>query len=254
MKPVQQDLFGGTEAQPEIDILGDIGNFDMPDIDVSMIDFEPADETEETRYTLPKVIHYDEEKFILYDNAQKLAKELRVTENMRADAFIAGSFIFGDFIEAFLTTHNVKATKMTISTLSMSEENVDSLHNLMTHGYIDELNLIISVYFWGHERHGFLPYIYEKLDMDNRFQLAVAGMHTKTCHFETLGGKHIVIHGSANLRSSGNIEQFTIEENKNLHDFYEEQFSKILDKYATIRKPIRNSKAWDVFTKKYFKD
>jgi hypothetical protein len=62
------------------------------------------------------------------------------------------------------------------------------------------------------------------------------------------------MHGSANLRSSGSIEQFTLEENENLFNFYDEQFKKILDRYATIRKPIRNSQAWDIFTKKYFKD
>ena len=235
----EQNLFEDEERQDGMqDILGDIGNFDIPDIDIDLpkLDFMPSDETEETRYTLPHLVHYNEEDFVLYENAVKLAKELKVKEGMRADAFIAGSFIFGDFIEAFMTTHNVGTKKMTISTLSMSEENVDSLRTLMEKGYVEELNLIISVYFWGHERHAMLPYIYEQLDIDNRFQLA------------------IVIHGSANLRSSGSIEQFTIEENPKLHDFYEEQFSKILDKYATIKKPIRNSKAWDIFTKKYFKD
>jgi len=253
----EQNIFEEEERQEGMqDILGDIGNFDIPDIDIDLpkLDFLPSDETEETRYTLPHLVHYNEEDFVLYENAIKLAKELKVKEGMRADAFIAGSFIFGDFIEAFMTTHNVGTKKMTISTLSMSEENVDSLRTLMEKGYVEELNLIISVYFWGHERHAMLPYIYEQLDIDNRFQLAVAGMHTKTVHFETNGGKKIVIHGSANLRSSGSIEQFTIEENPKLHDFYEEQFSKILDKYATIKKPIRNSKAWDIFTKKYFKD
>ncbi len=249
----QKQGMQGTAMQ---DILGDIGNFDLPELDVELpkLDFLPGDETEETRYTLPRLVHYSEEDFVLYDNAVKLAKELRITEGMRADAFIAGSFIFGDFIEAFMTTHMAGTEEMTISTLSMSQENVDSLRLLMDKGYIGKLNLIISVYFWGHERRGLLPYIYEQLDTDDRFQLAVAGMHTKTVHFQTRGGKKIVIHGSANLRSSGSIEQFTIEENPGLYDFYDGQFRKILEKYATIRKPIRNSKAWAIFTKKYFKD
>jgi hypothetical protein len=243
-----------NEKIEDQDLLGDIGNIDLPDVDLSLIDFLPADEMEETRYTLPKIVHYDSERFVLYDNAVKLAKELKVEKGMRADAFIAGSFIFGDFIEAFMTSHNVRAKEMTISTLSLSQDNVDSLAALMRHGYVQNLNLIISVYFWSHERHALLPYIYKELDKDNRFQLSVCGMHTKTCHFETAGGKKIVIHGSANLRSSGNIEQFTIEENPGLYDFYQEEFSKVIDKYATIRKPIRNSRAWDIFTKKYFKD
>ena len=52
------------------------------------------------------------------------------------------------------------------------------------------------------------------------------------------------MHGSANLRSSGNIEQFTIEENPELYEFYEEKYSKIIEKYATINHSIRMKEAW----------
>ena len=130
-------------------------------------DFMPADETEETRYTLPKVVSMKED-YVLYDNAQKMAKELRLGFGERFDAFVSGSFIFGDFIEAYLTTQNACAKKMTISTLSMSQNNVDSLHTLMDKGYIQELNLIISVYFWGNERRSLVPYIYKQLDIGDR--------------------------------------------------------------------------------------
>lgn len=171
----------------EQDFLGDIGNFELPDIDLDLMEFLPSDETEKTRYTLPKVVPMRED-FVLYDNAQKMARELRLGFSERFDAFVSGSFIFGDFIEAYLTTQNACAKRMTISTLSMSQNNVDSLHTLMEKGYIEELNLIISVYFWGNERSSLIPYIYKQLDIDDRFQLAVAGVHTKTVNFETLGG------------------------------------------------------------------
>lgn len=146
------------------DFMGDIGNFELPDLDLNLVDFLPADETEETRYTLPKVVSMKED-FVLYDNAQKMARELRLGFGERFDAFVSGSFIFGDFIEAYLTTQNACAKKMTISTLSMSQNNVDSLHTLMDKGYIEELNLIISVYFWGNERSSLIPYIYKQLDI-----------------------------------------------------------------------------------------
>ena len=94
-----------------------------------------------------------------------------------------------------------------------------------------------------------IPYIYSNLDIDNKFQLAVAGVHTKTCQILTEDGRKIVIHGSANLRSSANVEQITIEENEQLYDFYEEFYSKIIDEYSTIRKPIRGNKLWNVVNK-----
>lgn len=247
------DSLQHKEAEQLQDFIGDIGNFELPDIDLNLIEFLPSDETEETRYTLPKVVPMRED-FVLYDNAQKMARELRLGFGERFDAFVSGSFIFGDFIEAYLTTQNACAKRMTISTLSMSQNNVDSLHTLMEKGYIEELNLIISVYFWGNERSSLIPYIYKQLDIGDRFQLAVAGVHTKTVHFETLGGRKIIMHGSANLRSSGNIEQFTMEENPELYEFYDDHFNRIIDKYATTRKPIRNSKAWDLFTRMTFND
>lgn len=103
----------------------------------------------------------------------------------------------------------------------------------------------MSAYFYSHERRGLIPYIYKRLDVENRFQLAVAGVHTKTCQFRTLGGRYVVMHGSANLRSCGNIEQFTMEENRELYDFYDG----IVERYKTINKQIRGNELWEMITK-----
>lgn len=191
MRQKQDNTKDVREEQEHLsDFMGDIGNFDLPDLDLNFVDFLQSDETEETRYTLPKVVPMKED-FVMYDNAQKMAKELRLGFGERFDAFVSGSFIFGDFIEAYLTTQQACAKKMTISTLSLSQNNVDSLHTLMDKGYIEELNIIISVYFWGNERRSLVPYIYKQLDIGDRFQLAVAGVHTKTVHFETLEGARL---------------------------------------------------------------
>lgn len=225
---------------PETDFsLGDIGLPDLDfDLDLSLFDVMNDDLCEETRYVKPKV-HPMKASYVCYDNALRLAEDLPMAEGVRYDVFVGGDFIFGDFIEAFITRNNAKCSRLLITTLSLSQDNVDSLANLMQLGYVDQLDLIVSAYFYAHEIHALVPYMHQVLDVDNRFQLAVAGVHTKTTQFETLGGKKILIHGSANLRSSGNIEQFTLEENPELYDFYQEHFDKILERYATIRKPIR---------------
>jgi hypothetical protein len=60
--------------------LGDIGNFDVPelgDIVFNLVDFLPSDEMEETRYILPHFVQYSEQDFVLYENAERLAKELK---------------------------------------------------------------------------------------------------------------------------------------------------------------------------------
>ncbi len=231
----------------------DFGNLEVPEIELDAFDvltdnLMPG----EDRYMKPKLQAVNQD-LIMYENAERLARELTLNKNERANVIVSGSFIFGDFIEAYIVHHNALVPKMTINTLSLSQNNVDSLHNLIEGDYVQELNLIISDYFYSHERRILIPYIYENLDIDNKFQLAVAGTHMKTCHFETEGGRKIVIHGSANLRSSANIEQFTIEENKELYNFYDDVCGKIIDQYKTINKPIRVSKLWKTITGKDYK-
>lgn len=215
-------------------------DINIPDMD---LDISIADNGFDNRYIKSKVAKDIPAHKLKYRNAIKLANNIKIEEGIRYDCIVAGNFIFGDFIEAFITLNNAKCLQLTISTLSLDQNNVDSLVNLMTGNYVDNLNLIISDYFYAHERGSLIPYIYDKLDVDNRFQLASASSHTKIAMFETLGGKKIVIHGSANLRSSSNIEQFTIEENPGLYDFHFEYHNRIIEKYMTINKEIKRNKS-----------
>lgn len=233
--------------------LSDIGT-ELQDIDVSLFDVKKEGTyAEETRWTKPKI--YKKPKgFFMYDNAVKLAKELKLGYGERAEVLVNGSFIFGDFLEAYLLEYKAVCKKMVISTLSLNENNIDSLHNLITHGWIQHLDLIVSHYFYSMERYKLIPYLYRQLDIDNKFQLSVAFIHTKTVHFETLGGRKIVMHGSANLRSSGNVEQFSIEENPELYDFYDEAFGKIIERYATIKDAPNRSEMWEELIKEKFND
>lgn len=247
----KNDTIDIEERNHVIDL--DFPDFDMPEFDMSDFSLFDADDGIETRYQRPAIYQKVEQRNIKYDNAVKLARDLRMEPGGRFNAIISGAFIFGDFIEAYMTEHNIHTRKMTISTLSLSQENVDSLANLLTGGYVDNLNLIISHYFYANERRSLVPYIYQTLDIDDRFQLAVAGTHTKTVTFTSDGEKHIVMHGSANLRSSANIEQFTIEDNEELLLFYESFQEQILEKYSTIKKPIRVKPLWDLITTKRFK-
>lgn len=67
MRQKQDNTKDVREEQEHLsDLMGDIGNFDLPDLDLNLVDFLPSDETEETRYTLPKVVPMKED-FVMYD-------------------------------------------------------------------------------------------------------------------------------------------------------------------------------------------
>lgn len=218
--------------------------FDFKDVELfSGVEFE-MDLQFETRYIKPPIAKEIEERNLKYSKAEDLAKDIKIDQSSRYYVILNGSFYFGDFIEALIVHNNYHVKRMTISTLSMNENNVDSLFNLMNGNYLDELNLIVSDYFFSHERNNLIKYLYERLDFENKFQLAVAGTHCKQCIFETHCGKKIIIHGSANLRSSGNIEQIVIEESAKLYDFNHKYLKSIIDQYKTINKSIRGKKLW----------
>ena len=250
-----EELYQPMAAQIEVpEFTTDFGMAtDTDDIDTEMdftlFDYDREDNNSDVRYMRPRPARMPT-ACVRYDNAEALAREIDFKPGMRYDMFVSGSFIFGDFIEAFLRHNNCKAVKMTIGTLSMSRENVDSLYLLMDKGFIDNLRLMVSDYFYGHERRDTVPYIYKRLDIDNRFQLGVARVHTKTCHFQSLGGKKIVMHASANLRSSGNVEQLTIEENPTLYDFYEETYDILFNAFQTINHSVTSRSSWDEFEKR----
>ena len=200
----------------------------------------------ETRYIKPPLSIERSESYYKYDNALKLARDLTIKKNDRYFVILNGSFIFGDFIEALITEKNYHVKSMTISTLNLNQNNVDSLVNLVDGGFVDDLNLIVSDYFFSHERNSLIKYMYQELDKDNKFQLAVCGTHCKTCIFETHNGGFIVIHGSANLRTSANLEQIMIEENEALYNFNFEYQQKILREYKKINKALRVNKLWNL--------
>ena len=227
--------------------IGDIG-FDAGEVDLTAFDFSAniADEIE-TRYIKPPPPRQIKKKNIRYEYAQQLAQDLDIGEGTRHMALVSGNFIFGDFIEALFVAKNIHTKRLQISTLSMSQENIDSLANLMNGGFVDSLDLIVSAYFYAHERGkgGLIPYLHKTLDKDNSLQIAVAGIHTKVVTFETDGGKCITMHGSANLRSSRCVEQVMIEEGRELFQFFTDMNESILKQYSTIKKEVRASKLWE---------
>lgn len=231
-------------------------DFEMPDFGMEEIDFdlsgfdaEMQAATVDNRYVKPALFRPVKSSAVKYERAEGLAQSLgdAILSGERIDAILSGNFVFGDFIEALAVGANTKFDDITMSTLSVSQENVDSLHNLMAGDYLDTLNIIVSDYFWAHNRIN-APYIYEQLDMGDRFQLAVAGTHTKITLIKH-GDAKIVMHGSANLRSSRSVEAVTIETNATLYDFHMDWHQKILERHATIKKSVRASALFDLITK-----
>lgn len=199
-----------------------------------------------TRYCKPKKYRHVSRNMVRYERAVELVKDVSVEilAGNTVHALLSGNFIFGDFFEAFAVENDILINDLTISTLAYGKENVDSFRNLIVGDYVESLNLIVSDYFYSHNRDNVL-YTWEQLDVDNKFQLAVAGTHTKVS-LMLIGDKKIVITGSANLRSSRSVEEITIQTNPELYDFHKTWHDDVLAQYATIKKSIRGGDLWVV--------
>ena len=115
---------------------------DMNDFDM---DFDFGDGLD-TRYLKPRIEEDLGEEFLQYSKAQKLAEDIEITPGSRHFYFLRGTFYFGDFIEALIVEKNYHVKTLTVSTLSLNDNNVDSMANLLNGDYVDQLNLIVSHY------------------------------------------------------------------------------------------------------------
>jgi len=183
---------------------------------------------------------------VKYERAAELARE--AAEAIKAGetltALLSGNFIFGDFLEALAVENGVRFKRLTLSTLTISDENVISLENMMETGFLETLEIIVSSYFWAHNRQN-VQFLYEHLCDTHGAKIAVAGIHTKIALIETEKSK-IIVHGSANMRSSRTLEAVTIEQNEALFDFHDAWHQQILADYTVTKKERRASNLWNL--------
>lgn len=224
----------------------DPGGFgDGLELDAFTLDAGFADGLESSRYGRPRLNPYMR---VNYEYAEQFAEAFEFSPNMRVFAFVSGNFIFGDFIEALVHIGKISVRRMTVQTLSMSQENIDGLRNVidMMEGELESLHLIMSDYWYSHERNpqtGLVPYLFQELDVVPDFRAAFASVHTKIVTIETLKGHKVVIHGSANFRSSRNVEQVCVEVDPELYDYVEGFAARVLDAYDVINHDVRRNKS-----------
>ena len=224
-------------------------NFDMGAFDV---DFSTEPKIANDRYQRPVA---EKAKKAAFDNAMELARSIDLHKGFRAFCVSSGNFIFADFLEAMTRLDKWRVDHMTIHTLTMSQEAIDSLQNLIIMDQPSSLHIIMSDYWYVHEcgrPNGLLWELYDKCDIGDGFRLAFCRTHAKVITVRTKKGNKIVIHGSANMRSHGVIEQFMIENDDGLYDFIEQWNDGILDRYDTInhnvkrKKPVREKALYEI--------
>jgi len=186
--------------------------------------------TKDEQYTVIK--HEIKSMFVHYKNAIKLVKQLKYfpKKNEAYYIWIQGNFIFGDFITQFIVQHNLRLKELTIITLSITQNNIEALDELIIKGYCNKINLVLSEYYIRTEKvkqTKIIELLIKLTSSNEKFNLYTTETHQKIVLLHTSLDNKIVFHGSANMKGSQNYEQLMIDNNDELYDFNYESLKKL---------------------------
>lgn len=158
-------------------------------------------------------------KFIRPENARQILPHLPSEPGDRTHAVLRGDFVLCDLIPAILSERG-RCPALHIATLGLSAANAESLAMMIRQGLIGNLTLLCSQYFREVDKTTTYREVTAKLQ--GLAKLVVARNHAKVICLPTATGDHFVIEGSANLRSSDNLEQIAVFNDPDLVSFHRE--------------------------------
>lgn len=199
-------------------------NGDNFSFDFSSLDFDKK--SEEQMQEVPRL----NTEPVMFENAKQMA--IKTDWSKDYFCFVAGSFIFGDYIEALLYAKRLKPSVVYITTLGLGKQNVDSIVNMVDYLKAEKVNIIVSHYFSGVERHNLIPYMEQEFKF-KPVDVAVLQSHCKIALIKSDKGDCLIT-GSANLSSSNNVEQFIITHNQQAIDFIQKRLDNIMEKFTVI--------------------
>ena len=161
-------------------------------------------------------------QFIRPENALTVVRRLP-GDGETTHCILRGDFVLADLLPYLLDGYH--CPHLRIATLGMSEENAKLLARLHEQGKVGRLTMVLSHYF--EQVNKATVYFEVRRILEGMADFVVMRSHAKVIvmerHREQGGGVDwLVLEGSANLRSSDNLEQMTIFNDRDVHDFHAE--------------------------------
>lgn len=141
------------------------------------------------------------------ENALGIIPNLPVHPDDRTHVILRGDFVLCDLIPAIIDARG-RCPHLHVATLGLSSANADQIARLIGLGKLGGATLVVSHYFAKVDKATTFREVVARLD--GIASLKVTRNHCKVICLPTDRGDNLVIEGSANLRSSDNIEQIVI--------------------------------------------
>lgn len=151
-----------------------------------------AQSAEEDREEIPKL----SAEPAAFENAERMAESMDYSRDYFC--FVPGNFVFGDFLEALCYKKRLTPDEVYITTLGMSQDNIDSIVNLTDYLGCKKVGLIVSHYFAGVERHKLIPYMRQEF-AGKPIDVAVLQSHCKIALIFSPRGNILIKIGRAHV-------------------------------------------------------
>lgn len=223
-------------------------DFDLADFDVLDTLDVPMPGEPQSRVVQPKINLREISRATCFENAEEFARQISLEPDERTYAWVNGGFVFGDIIPALITARGISPKTLYVASLSLSAVNIEGLRAVLEEAHPERMVILLSGYFYSHEKHGLIPYLYDALGNDDRVQIVFGNYHMKFISLETRAGHVLNIHGSANLRSSNSVEQVIVDQDRAIYEFNRDVSEDVAKHYGTIDyrvPPDRTKKARD---------
>ncbi|HEX4124518.1 MAG TPA: hypothetical protein VHY37_07305 [Tepidisphaeraceae bacterium] len=168
--------------------------------------------------------------FAVLDRSYRTVQQLRrlPAEGESIHCVLTGAYAMFDFIPAILELSDRQPIDaMTIATLSFSRKNVDAMMALADDGLLGSCDVLCSHYFSAADAS-----IYSQMVEAFRrpgFRVVAMRTHAKVL-LARQEHRYIVIETSANLRSSHNVEQATVINDRGLYHFHRQWIGELMEK------------------------
>lgn len=141
------------------------------------------------------------------ENARAILPQLPSAPGDRLHCILRGDFVLCDLIPAIIAERG-RCEHLHLATLGLSTANAETLAQLVARGLVGRITLVCSLYFAQVDRATTFREVSARLE--SIAEIIVCRNHAKVICLPTASGDHFTIEGSANIRSSDNLEQIVI--------------------------------------------
>ena len=172
--------------------------------------------TIDTRLTIPRR-RREALRLIREDNARQVIGQLPDADHDIV-LLMDGTYHGMDIIAAMLDLADCPAVESYIATLGTNKSNIDQLCGLIDGGKLSGLTMLVADVFAQKDVIEF-AYLTDQLGKRGA-RVAVSRNHAKIMQFKLADGRHIVAHGSLNLRRCNSYEQVAVTQDAELYKFF----------------------------------